>query len=55
MCRCVSVRPIAVEQVSEGVTSEDAQDLCNKVQASVLDIYERQKPFWERRPIGFEK
>ena len=49
------LRPIAVKKVADGATNEDAQALCNEVQASVLDIYARQKPFWEKRPVGFER
>eukprot|EP00904_Undaria_pinnatifida_P000570 jgi/Undpi1/10513/HiC_scaffold_29.g12963.m1 len=48
-------RPIAVEQVIEGVTSEDAQAVCDEVQDAAIDIYARKKPFWEKRPIVFER
>ena len=44
-----------MEQVIHGVTSEDAQAVCDEVQDAAIDIYARKKPFWEKRPIVFER
>eukprot|EP00904_Undaria_pinnatifida_P003242 jgi/Undpi1/12919/HiC_scaffold_7.g02585.m1 len=47
--------PIAVEKLTEGATDEDAQAVCDKVQDAAVGIYHRHKPFWEKRPIVFER
>eukprot|EP00904_Undaria_pinnatifida_P003244 jgi/Undpi1/12920/HiC_scaffold_7.g02586.m1 len=47
--------PIAVEKLAEGATDEDAQAVCDKVQDAAVGIYHRHKPFWEKRPIVFER
>ena len=49
------LRPIAVKKSIDDVTSEEKKELCNEVQDSVVDIYERHRPFWEKRPIEFER
>lgn len=44
-----------MEKATEDVTDEQAQAVCDKVEAAVVDLYERHRPFWEKRPICFEK
>eukprot|EP00904_Undaria_pinnatifida_P007772 jgi/Undpi1/4124/HiC_scaffold_16.g07491.m1 len=47
-------RPILVNKASSPVTDDEAQALCDKVQAAVIKLYHDHKPTWETRPISFE-
>ena len=47
--------PIIVEKASSDVTDDQAQALCDEVQAAVLKLYEDHKPAWETRPVVFER
>eukprot|EP00904_Undaria_pinnatifida_P001777 jgi/Undpi1/115/HiC_scaffold_1.g00115.m1 len=47
-------RPILVDKATSPVTDDEAQALCDKVQAAVIKLYNDHKPTWETRPISFE-
>eukprot|EP00904_Undaria_pinnatifida_P001666 jgi/Undpi1/114/HiC_scaffold_1.g00114.m1 len=47
-------RPILVDKATSPITDDEAQALCDKVQAAVIKLYNDHKPTWETRPISFE-